>query len=111
MKITFRDKDKKLREICEKQSTAVKEMGAVCAKKLRTRLSDLEAATCVTDLHAGRPHPLHGDREGQFALDLTGGWRLVFAPANDPVPRKADNAIDWSFVTIVLIEYIGDYHD
>jgi proteic killer suppression protein len=109
LNITF--KDRKLREICEKQAVADKKLGSACARKLRTRLSDLDAATCVTDLKAGRPHPLTGDREGQFALDLTGGWRLVFAPANDPVPRKADNAIDWSLVTIVSIEFIGDYHD
>jgi proteic killer suppression protein len=35
----------------------------------------------------------------------------VFAPANDPVPRRDDASIDWSAVTIVRIEYIGDYHD
>jgi proteic killer suppression protein len=65
----------------------------------------------VTDLVAGHPHPLKGDRDGEFALDLAGGRRLVFAPANDPLPRNTDGSIDWSRVTIVSIEYIGDYHD
>jgi proteic killer suppression protein len=27
------------------------------------------------------------------------------------VPRRDDASIDWSAVTIVSIEYIGDYHD
>jgi proteic killer suppression protein len=40
-----------------------------------------------------------------------GGWRLVFAPANDPVPRRTDASIDWFSVTIILIEWIGNYHD
>ncbi len=109
MKINF--KDKKLREMCEKQAVAEKKLGAVCARKLRTRLSDLDSAERVTDLMAGNPHPLKGDRQGQFALHLTGGWRLVFSPDNAPCPARPDGGIDWSRVTIVCIEYIGDYHD
>ena len=71
----------------------------------------LEAATRVTDLVAGNPHPLKGDRLGQFALDLAGGWRLVFAPAHDPCPTRPDGSIEWSEITIISIEFIGDYHD
>jgi proteic killer suppression protein len=104
-------KDKKLRELCEKRSVATKKLGDIGARKLQARLADLDAATCVTELVSGRPHPLKGDRLGQFALDLTGGWRLVFAPANDPIPRHENASIDWSAVTIVCIEYIGDYHE
>lgn len=109
MEIGF--KDKKLRELCEKQAVARKKLGDACAHKLHGRLGDLEAAEKVTDLVAGNPHPLKHDRAGQFALDLAGGYRLVFAPANDPTPRKPDTSIDWSQVTIICIEFIGDYHD
>lgn len=104
-------KDKKIRELCEKRAVAEKKLGAACARKLQTRLDDLDAATRVTDLVAGNPHPLKGDRHGQFAVDLAGGWRLVFAPRHDPCPTKDDQSIDWSRVTIISIEYIGDYHD
>ncbi len=107
----LRFKNKGVREICEKRAVAVKKLGDVGARKLRTRLADIEAAEKVTDLQAGHPHPLKGDRLGQFALDLSGGWRLVFAPANEPIPRNPDASIDWSHVTIVSVEYIGDYHD
>lgn len=109
MEINF--KDKKIRDLCEKQAVAEKKLGAACARKLRARLSDMEAASRVTDLVAGNPHPLKGDRAGQFALDLAGGWRLVFAPDHDPCPTRPDGGIDWFQVTIVCIEYIGDYHD
>jgi proteic killer suppression protein len=34
----------------------------------------MAAASRVTDLMTGNPHPLKGDRLGQFALDLSGGW-------------------------------------
>lgn len=109
MKITF--KDEKIRELCEKQAAAERRIGAACARKSRIRLSDLEAATSVTDLVAGNPHPLKGDRAGQFALDLAGRWRLVFSPDQDPCPTRASGGIDWSRVTVVCVEYIGDYHE
>lgn len=109
MKITFRDR--KLRQLCEVANKAQKKLGPECARKLRARLSDLEAAGRVSDLVAGNPHPLKGDRAGQFALNLSGGWRLVFSPDHDPCPTRDDGSIDWASVTIVCIEYIGDYHD
>lgn len=86
-------------------------MGAKCAKKLKTRLADLYGVSSVTELFAGRPHPLKGDRAGEFAVDLEGGKRLVFKPDNDPVPLSEDGSIDWSKVTAVCIVFIGDYHD
>lgn len=104
-------KNKKLQDLCEKSAVAHKTLGPACAKKLMVRLQALEAVDRVTDLVAGNPHPLSGDRFGEFALDLAGGWRLTFVPANDPCPTKPDGGIDWGQVTIVTIEYIGDYHD
>lgn len=109
MKINF--KNTKIRELCEKGAVAERKLGTACARKLRTRLDDLEAATRVTDLVAGNPHPLKADRAGQFAVDLSGGWRLVFVPDDEPCPHREDGSIDWSEVTIICIDYIGDYHD
>jgi len=109
--LEIRFKDKRVRELCEKHSAAEKRLGSACARKLRTRLSDLEAANRVSDLAAGNPHPLKGDRIGQFALDLAGGVRLVFAPDHDPCPTRPDGGIDWSQVTVACIEFIGNYHD
>ena len=74
-------------------------------------MADISAAKRVTELITGHPHPLKGDRLGQFSLDLAGGWRLVFASANDPIPRREDASVNWSAVTIVCIDYIGDYQD
>lgn len=109
MEIRF--KDKRVRELCEMQAAAERKLGAACARKLRTRLSDLDSAKRVSDLVAGNPHPLKGDRAGQFALDLAGGVRLVFSPDHEPCPTRPDGGIDWSLVTIARIEFIGDYHD
>ena len=109
MEITFGDS--KLQKLCEQQLIAQKKLGQVCARKLRSRLADLEAAGSVRELVSGRPHPLKEDRAGEFAVDLEGGKRLVFKPANDPIPYKEDGSIDWSKVTRVCIVFIGDYHD
>ena len=90
---------------------AERRLGPDGARKLRSRLSDLEAATCVADLHAGRPHLLTGTRKEQLALNLAGGLRMVLSADQAPCPRHADGRIDWSRVTAVCVESIEDYHD
>jgi toxin HigB-1 len=109
MKITFENEDYKT--LCEQSNIAQRKLGPQMAKKLRARLAELMAASSVAELCAGRPHPLKGDRAGQFALDLVHPRRLVFEPDQDPVPFKDDGGIDWSQVTQVCIVWIGDYHD
>ncbi|MHC5717761.1 MAG: type II toxin-antitoxin system RelE/ParE family toxin [Nostoc sp.] len=109
MEITFADS--KLQKLCEQQDPAQRKLGTNCAKKLRTQLAILGAASCVTELVIGHPHPLKGDRVGEFAVNLEGGKRLVFKPDNDPIPLSEDGSIDWSKVTAVCIVLIGDYHD
>ncbi len=109
MQISF--KDKTLKDLCEQEKLAQRKLGQPMAKKLRVRLADLMAAASVTELCAGRPHPLTGDLAGQFALDLVHPQRLVFEPDHDPVPCTEDGGVDWSQVTQVCIIWIGDYHD
>ncbi len=97
--------------LCEQHRLMTKRLGDIGGRKLRTRLADLRAVSNVAELTAGRPHPLKGDRAGQFALDLDGGKRLVFEPANNPLPLRENNSIAWDLVTKVRIVFIGDYHD
>lgn len=109
MEISYQNK--KLRELCERRVVTEKKLGPNSARKLMLRLQALEAATRVTDLTGGNPHPLVGDREGEFSLDLANGRRLTFVPTQVPHPTKADGSIDWKQITAVTIHYIGDYHD
>jgi proteic killer suppression protein len=88
-----------------------RELGSVGARQLQNRLAELFAARHVRELVAGRPHPLHGDRAGQFSLTIKGGKRLVFEPLNDPIPILPSGGIDWQKVTEIKIIFIGDYHD
>ncbi len=109
MEIEYRSKH--LRKICEEERIAKSELGAPCAKKLQTRFADMCAAQYVSELIAGDPHPLKGERKGQFAVSLMDGKRLVFEPAHNPIPLKEDSGIDWSKVSRVRIMEILDYHD
>ena len=109
MKISFLDAD--IEALCKQSKLATRELGVESAKKLQRRLSELFAATVVAELVAGRPHPLKRDRAGQFALDLHGGCRLIFKPAKQPPPIKADGSIDWAQVDDITILEAGNYHD
>lgn len=109
MEITFADT--RLESICQQNKLATKAIGAQSATKLKLRLTELFAAETVKDLVAGRPHPLKGARDGQFALDLSGGNRLIFQSTIQPPPKLPDGGIDWASVTDVKIIEIGDYHD
>jgi len=100
-----------LEQLCSTARLQTKRLGQKGAKKLQRRLADLMAVANVRALFAGRPHPLKGDRAGQFAVDLDGAARLVFEPAAEPPPVNEDGSIVWQHVTSVRIVYIGDYHD
>jgi proteic killer suppression protein len=109
MRISFLDAD--IEALCKQSKLATRKLGVESAKKLQRRLSELFAATMVTELVAGRPHPLERDRSGQFALDLHGGCRLIFKPTKQPPPIKVDGSIDWAQVDDITILEAGDYHD
>ena len=100
----------KLEKLCLQEREADKKLGAISGKKLRSRLSDIEAAATVSELVAGRPHPYTNDDEGKFSLDLHGGDRLLFVPEEDPPPLKDDGGIDWSKVESIKVVFIGDPH-
>ncbi len=102
---------KATKSVCEDEKRAKKDLGAIGARKLRARLSDLRAARTVADLVVGNPHPLKGDRAGQFSVRLDGGRRLVFEPFMAEVPIKEDGSIAWEQVDSVAVVFIGDYHD
>lgn len=97
---------------CNEQRLLVKKHGSIRAKKIRLRLDDLSAANNLEELrHApGRCHELTGDRSGQLSMDLDHPYRLIFEPANEPIPRKDDGGLDWTKVTAVQIIGVEDTH-
>ena len=103
--------NKKIKELCENRAKATKKLGADCAKKLSTRLSELELRLMLANSLQATPILLSEIRAGEFALDLSGGYRITFSPNHEPCPTLPDGGIDWAKVTIISIEFIGDYHD
>jgi proteic killer suppression protein len=93
-------KNTKLRKICTNADIARKKYGERMARKIHQRIDELSAADTVEEMiqfHIGRCHRLVGDREGQYALDLEQGNRLVFTIHNH-------------VIQIAYIEEIVDYH-
>jgi proteic killer suppression protein len=109
MDVSFASEE--LAELCQSRRKAVRELGMPCARKLSSRLADMSAAAHVGELVAGHPHPLKGDRSGQFSVRLDGGKRLVFSPAVIPIPVHEDGSVDWRQVTRVRVDFIGNFHD
>jgi plasmid maintenance system killer protein len=82
-------------------------------RKLQQRLMELKAATCLADISKVPPsrcHQLSGDRDGQLSVDLEHPYRLIFIPANDPIPVTKDGGFDWAKVTEIEIIEISDTH-
>jgi proteic killer suppression protein len=77
-----------------------------------TRLSDLRAASTLAVMRnlPGRCHELKGGRQGQFALTVAGGRRLVIEPA-DGWPETEEGSDPWAAVDTIRVLEIVDYHD
>lgn len=106
-------KYKKLQKACNSKQESIKEWGPEIAKKVRLRLSELQAADSLSEIsHLPPPrlHGLSGGREGQFAVDLQQPYRLVFKPAHDPVPVNDSGGINIRDVTAILVIEVEDYH-
>jgi proteic killer suppression protein len=57
-----------------------------------------------------RRHQLKGNRKEYFAVDVKHPYRLIFRPANDPLPKLEDGGIDLKAVTQIEIIGVEDYH-
>ncbi len=75
----IRIRHKGLRRFFETGDT--KGIDAKHAAKLRLLLTSLNAARSPQemDLPGYQLHPMKGDRKGQWAVSVSGNWRLVFA--------------------------------
>ena len=111
MDVAFRTR--KLERTFNSAAALQKAYGARMAKVIMTRLAVLRAAPNLAAVPTTRPdraHPLKGDREGQFAVDLVHPQRLVFEPNHEPTPRSEDEGIDVEQVTAIMIVEVTDYH-
>jgi proteic killer suppression protein len=105
---------RKLEKACHDQSLRIRTYGLVRAKLLERRLKAFRIAENLEELRLlpqVRCHELKGNRQGTLSVDLDHPYRLIFEPANDPVPRKSDGGLDWTQVTAIRILAVENYHD
>ena len=107
-------KSRSLSRNCNSLEKARKKWGEECGTLVVRRLGEMSVAEhlgIVRSLPQAGCHPLTGNRSGQFSVKLKHPHRLVFTPANDPVPLKDDGGIDLERVTIVRIVEVVDYRE
>lgn len=92
----------------------VRAYGPTMARRIASRLQELEAVTVLEDIRSlpqARAHELKGDRDEQVSLDLVHPMRLIVTVGDDPVPRRPDGGLDWTMITRIIIEEIVDTHE
>ncbi len=100
-----------LERLCTDQKRSQAKPGLTCARKLNTYLSVLRAAPTVEEIPPIRHlHFLTGDRAGQMAFSLDKKMRLVFSSRLPETGQSSEEGSKGS-ITIVCIEYIGNYHN
>lgn len=103
--------NKSLRQLCESEAKANRNLGVRMAEKLRRRLADLRAATCANDLIAGNPYELDSTGSQQIAVNLCEGSRIVFCANHNTIPLLESGGVDWSKVSRIKILRIESDHD
>ena len=106
-------KTHKLMKQCNSQDLLIRAYGQRRAKLMRRRLDELSAANSLEDIRSlpqARCHELKGNQLGNLSVDLEHPYRLIFCPANEPVPKKPDGGLDWAGVTAIEIIGVEDTH-
>ncbi|MEN9358735.1 MAG: HigA [Verrucomicrobiota bacterium] len=112
MEISF--SSKKLAKNLSDPKDRARTYGPTQTAKILRRLDEIAAAPSLAHLSRLPPtrcHELSQNRKGQFSVDLNHPYRLLFIPANEPIPTKPDGGIDLDLVTEVEIIEITDTHE
>jgi proteic killer suppression protein len=105
-------KNKRLKKTVKDPRSIVENYG-VRAKKIQQRLKDFEAANNLSVFRTlpGNCHELHGNRQGEFAIEVSGNFRMTFIPNHDPVIKNDEGGLDWEYIkNIVIYNIAEDYH-
>lgn len=106
-------KKAKMQKICNSASKLRGKYGTRMGSLIGQRLGELDRADTLADMSTvigARCHPLLENLKGLWAVNLVQPYRLVFRPANDPLPLLPDGGLDSSRVTAVEIDDVVNYH-
>jgi hypothetical protein len=77
-------------------------------------LDELKAAATMEvmkTLPQAKCHMLTGGNlAGYISVNLDFPYRLIFKPANNPIPKKPDGGLDWARITEIEIIGVEDTH-
>jgi proteic killer suppression protein len=96
--VTFANKG--LEKCYQQAQVRVKRWGKSVARRYVNRVDILYASTSAQDLYALpqlRLHPLAGDREGEYAMNLGHKWRLIVTFSDREM-------------TVVRVEEVSDHY-
>jgi plasmid maintenance system killer protein len=85
---------KQLRNICERESSAIEELGADIASVLKRRLADLRAARSPRELPLGNLRLENGEKGKVFVIDVCEGVQLVFCSNHVKPLLTVDGDVD-----------------
>jgi len=94
-------------------ASEIKRAFGVNAKRVATRMDDITSSpnlAVLIQIPAADCHLLTGDRKGEWAVSISGNFRMIFRIAQDPIPITEDGSINTTLVTDICILEIVDYH-
>jgi hypothetical protein len=92
-----------LREICESEPRATRELGAEIAGALRRRLADLRAIRSLLDLPVGSPRPVTTAAGHRLQIELDGGAHLLLMANHVSNPVHENGSPIWDQITRVQL--------
>ncbi len=110
MNIDF--KNNKIKKALSEAGEMQKAFGNM-AKKVSQRMEQLRAAATLADMEsyqAARCHELKGERKGEWAIDISVNYRMIFEINQNPVPLNKDGSVDTKKITDIMIIETTDYH-
>jgi len=102
--LRFAFENLEIRKICEDQDTAINRLGSAAATMLRIRLSDLRAATNISDILSGNPSLVLHMPFSYYKIDLADDLQLILDASHVKRPPLNESGdINWSVVDYVKI--------
>lgn len=95
------------------ETTLQRDYGTQRARSIIARLQVLRDCATLSQVPTVPPvrrHQLTQNRDEQYAVDLSGQYRLIFVPDHEPIPRNEYGGIDTDRVTAIVILDVLDYH-
>jgi hypothetical protein len=88
-----------LRDVCENEAIAKKELGAKVADALKRRLSDFQSIDTFDELPFAKPKK----SSNNCLFELPDGWQLTVTSGHAENPKLGSGRIDWSQVSRLKI--------